>query len=65
MAVTTQCWRCRHYQGQLECAAFPRGIPGPILDGEHDHSEAYRGDHGIRYQALVAKAPEDEPEERE
>ena len=67
MALTAQCWRCRHYQGQLECEAFPRGIPGAILDGEHDHTGAYRGDHGVRYQPMVAKAHDeaDEPEERD
>ena len=34
----SMCERCKNYWGELECAAFPDGIPSEILkDGkEHD-----------------------------
>jgi hypothetical protein len=32
------------------CKAFPDGIPGAILSGKHDHTTAYPGDRGIRYE---------------
>lgn len=45
------CKRCRDGHGDVEgftCAAFPDGIPKEILTGEHDHSEPYQGDKGVR-----------------
>ena len=37
--MTTQCVRCRHYKGELTCAAFPERIPDEILVGDHDHTK--------------------------
>lgn len=37
--MTTQCVRCRHYRGELTCAAFPEQIPEEILVGDHDHTK--------------------------
>ena len=33
------CQRCAHYLGDLECLAFPDGIPEEILDGDNNHSK--------------------------
>lgn len=48
------CTTCRHFVGGSippKCAAFPRGIPDDILDGEEDHRQPVRGDNGIQYEA--------------
>jgi hypothetical protein len=50
VVITTRCWRCTRYRGQLDCDAFPNGIPEAILSGEHDHAEPYQGDQGLTYQ---------------
>jgi hypothetical protein len=45
------CIFCRHLKdGQVRCAAFPRGIPDEILFALHDHREPYEGDQGIRFE---------------
>jgi hypothetical protein len=33
------CANCKHYNGDLTCKAFPKGIPEVIISGESDHSE--------------------------
>jgi hypothetical protein len=43
------CLLCTHFMGEWICAAFPAGIPEPILTGEHDHRTPYPGDHGVVY----------------
>jgi hypothetical protein len=46
----SQCVHCAHKQpGGATCAAFPQGIPRPILENRHDHSLPYPGDHNIRF----------------
>jgi len=50
-----QCFACQHlqdYEGKLTCRAFPEGIPDEILSGDFDHSNAYEGDNGIRFEPL-------------
>lgn len=50
-SVVPQCHGCIHYQeGTLVCSAFPERIPGVILINEHDHSNPYPGDNGIRFE---------------
>jgi hypothetical protein len=48
--ITAQCFICLRYRGELECDAFPKGIPVDILTGQVDHSQAYRGDGGLLFQ---------------
>ncbi|MGH2531532.1 MAG: hypothetical protein ACRDJW_04415 [Thermomicrobiales bacterium] len=53
------CENCRHFdpQGLPRCAAFPGGIPLPILGGDVAHDRPLPGDHGIQF------APIEWPEE--
>jgi hypothetical protein len=50
-----QCASCVHFhRGRRDgrfCDAFPDGdgIPQSIIDGEHDHTQPFPGDHGIRF----------------
>jgi hypothetical protein len=47
----SQCDGCLHKLPGLRCRAFGGGsIPGPILDNQVDHREAYPGDHGVRWE---------------
>ncbi len=51
-SISCICSSCKHWiPGLRECAAFPDGIPLVIWTGENDHRKAYRGDHGIRFEA--------------
>ena len=53
----SMCHYCRHKHprgtlpGEPSCAAFPAGVPHPILDHEVDHRQPYPGDSGIRFEA--------------
>lgn len=62
VTLSDQCVSCKHFLGLLQCEAFPDRIPQEILTGEHDHSKAYPGDNGIRFEA-VEPPPLDEPED--
>lgn len=44
-----QCMSCANYLEAGKCKAFDR-IPSAILDGTHDHTKPYPGDHGVRYE---------------
>jgi len=51
--MVSQCTFCAHRSPDAtKCRAFPNGIPVEILFNEHDHSTAFPGDNGIRYQAI-------------
>lgn len=47
------CAACRRYRGVtdvgLVCDAYPAGIPVEILSSGVDHTQPYRGDHGMQY----------------
>ena len=62
MWETLQCPKCRHRKLDVEdwpqCAAFPDGIPREILSAEHDHTEPYEGDHGIRFEPVDGEQEE-------
>lgn len=47
-----QCLRCAHFHLSGGCDAFPDGIPAPIMTGQHDHTEPYPGDNGVRFEPL-------------
>ncbi len=54
------CIFCKHFfhpgtaqwRGGAKCAAFPDGIPHPILLGHRDHRKPYPGDNGIQFEPL-------------
>ena len=60
MTVFPQCFNCKHFHNNraMTCAAFPDGIPEPILVAEHDHRKPYPGDHDIRFEPIAATPPE-------
>lgn len=45
-----QCDKCKHYIDGNTCKAFAK-IPLEIVAGEHEHTRAYPGDNGIRFEA--------------
>ena len=67
--INVQCFRCKHripiYDDNPRCAAFPAGIPQPVLLGAHDHRTAFPGDGGIHFERdddwLVNLAPKGDP----
>jgi hypothetical protein len=51
MTILPQCFSCTRLNiGHITCAAFPDGIPDPILRGTHDHRKPFAGDHGILFE---------------
>jgi len=51
--ISVQCLSCAHIdEGLMSCKAFLDGIPTKILTGGFDHTEAFAGDNGIRFEAL-------------
>lgn len=47
-----QCGGCAHLldASRRTCTAFAQGIPAAIWLGQHDHTQPYEGDGGIRYE---------------
>ena len=52
MSVGLQCIVCKRFRGIGTCEAYPDGIPGPILMGDHDHTEPFPGDNSIQFEAI-------------
>ena len=44
------CTRCRHYQGNSRCSAYPIKIPTEILCGYVTHIRPYKDDQGIQFE---------------
>lgn len=63
---TPQCRACAHRDASdpMVCAAYPEDIPAAILTGTADHSTAYPGDHGIRFEPMLGRAVEVPPGRR-
>ena len=51
------CIVCKNFidNKKFTCKAFPNGIPDKILTGKHDHTKLYKGDNGIRFEAIKTK----------
>jgi hypothetical protein len=50
----SQCAFCIHKTpSDATCAAFPTGIPLPILRNQMDHRNGYDGDRSIRFQPIA------------
>lgn len=49
------CDVCRHFdpRGLPRCAAYPGGIPLPIVGGDLAHDRPLPGDHGIQFEPLT------------
>lgn len=51
MSISLQCRNCLLFNDDVEgftCDAYALGIPAAILEGAHDHLEAFPGDKGFR-----------------
>ena len=50
------CVVCKHFHKKdmkkNSCDAFPDGIPREIFFEFYDHTKAYPGDNGIRFEAI-------------
>ncbi len=61
MSIVLQCRNCLLFNDDLDnvfsCDAYPRGIPREILEGEHDHLNAFPGDKGFRRIPIVWTGP--------
>lgn len=53
-AFSPVCCRCVHHTGVRRCDAFDR-IPDEIWLGKNPHTDAYPGDHGIRFERRQPK----------
>jgi len=42
--------------GRDTCAAFPDGIPTPIIENEQDHRKPIAGDGGVTFRGRSAEA---------
>jgi len=62
--VCLGCWHYHHWNvSGFTCDAFPKGIPGKILEGGGDHKKRIAGDNGITFKAMDPMNPREEPED--
>jgi hypothetical protein len=51
--VDCPCVHCVHWHfRELDCDAFPKGIPAEIWTGNVNHTSPVAGDHGIQYEEI-------------
>jgi hypothetical protein len=43
---------CKHYTEEMNCSAFPDGIPEEIATGGDKHTTPYPGDNGIQFEPI-------------
>jgi hypothetical protein len=48
-AIGENCWKCKHVRADYTCAAFPKGVPAAISQG-NPHTSPIKGDNGIQYE---------------
>ena len=46
------CDKCKHYQRDAKCDAFPDGVPTEIILGYVSHIHPFEGDQGIRFEPM-------------
>jgi len=49
------CITCKHFRGDMSCAAYPGGIPWPILSGDVSHDKPRFDDNGIQFEPIENK----------
>lgn len=54
-----QCLTCARWDGAgtKSCEAYPTQIPDEIWDGNVDHRDPYKGDHGLQWQSAGQPFP--------
>ena len=52
MTTNNLCMTCKFRLLDWSCEAYPDGIPEEIFNGEVDHKEPYKGDHGIQFEKV-------------
>ena len=57
------CPGCRHYLGELDCSAFPEGIPLIILSGKIQHTEVLAKQKNTIVYDAIKKSTTDKMEE--
>ena len=50
--TTARCFMCKHYTEEMNCSAFPDGIPEEIATGGDKHTTPYPGDNGIQFEPI-------------
>lgn len=55
MGLSQQCLQCVRKTDIGKCEAFPDGIPREIMSGEHDHTEPFPNDNGLRFKSFPTK----------
>lgn len=48
--IDSQCYKCKHYNWDGTCKAFPEGMSKDIILNEFIHKKPYPGDNGIQYE---------------
>ena len=52
MQATNPCVDCANFTEPNKCKAYPKLIPSDIWIGWVDHTKPFKGDNGIRFEAI-------------